>query len=137
MKHKTAKPSKATEQGMQFFTPELYLRFNDPDDVVADRADEEWETAIADYRSHLQEIDPKLSTEARTLSQTCLHDAELLADVESPQPNLGRTVGKWPDWSLVAVLSFKLNDEAVSLVYHLWDRLQKRPAATAWPFSTE
>ena len=31
---------------MKFFTPELYLRSNSPDDVVADQADQAWEEAI-------------------------------------------------------------------------------------------
>jgi len=31
---------------MRFFTPELFIRFNSPDDMEADRADADWEAAI-------------------------------------------------------------------------------------------
>jgi len=34
---------------MQFFTPELYLRFNSRDDAVAMAAEAEWEKAITSY----------------------------------------------------------------------------------------
>jgi len=34
---------------MRFFTPELYVKFNSPDDVEANRADEDWEAAIREY----------------------------------------------------------------------------------------
>src|SRR5271165_3957990 len=44
---------KRSEPVMKFFTPELFIKFNSPDDVVADRADEDWEAAIREYRSHL------------------------------------------------------------------------------------
>ena len=43
MKPRTGKP---TDPIMKFFTPELYLRFNSPDDQVADRADVDGEAAI-------------------------------------------------------------------------------------------
>src|SRR5439155_1551888 len=55
MKHPTDRP---TEQVMRFFTPELYVQFNSPDDEVADRANEAWETALQSYQNHLTALRP-------------------------------------------------------------------------------
>ena len=52
---------------MKFFTPELYQRFNSPDDGVADHADQEWEQALQDYERHLQGLrDGWIASAAKT-----------------------------------------------------------------------
>jgi len=48
MKHQIEKRPEAM---MKFFTPELYIRCNSTDDAEADRADEDWEKAIRDYKT--------------------------------------------------------------------------------------
>lgn len=61
---------------MKFFTPELYERFNSDDAQVADRADAEWEEALAGYRRRLKAIGGKLPAKIKHLaSELCLHDA--------------------------------------------------------------
>jgi hypothetical protein len=41
---------------MKFFTPELYIRYNSKEDAEADRADEDWEKSIRNYKSHLETL---------------------------------------------------------------------------------
>src|SRR5947209_7763016 len=79
-----------SEGEMRFFTPELYLRYNSPDDAEADRAEKDWETAIRDYKKHLHALSKDMSDRVRDLAETlCLHDAELLSLQEDlPEPPL-------------------------------------------------
>ena len=65
MKPQTEKPS---EPVMKFFTPELFIKFNSPDDVVADRADEDWEAAIREYRSHLEGLRDQMPSQVKELA---------------------------------------------------------------------
>lgn len=138
MKRQTAKPSKANDAGMQFFTPELYLRFNSPDDHQADRAEIEWDQAMDRYQEHLKKIYAKLPLAAQQLCETCLHDAELLKYEESAQPDFSsRTSAKSSTWSVAAALSFQLDDRLYCLFYLLWDHLREHSAPGDWPFSGE
>jgi len=41
---------------MNYFTPELYLRFNLRDRAAAERSHDEWEAAVQSYRDHLRDI---------------------------------------------------------------------------------
>jgi hypothetical protein len=64
---------------MKYFTPELYLRFNSPNDGDADGADEAWEEASRKYKHYLKEHRCKMPPNIRDLAEkTCLHDAMLL-----------------------------------------------------------
>ena len=65
---------------MRFFTRELYLRFNSPDDANADRADAEWEEAVSAYHTHLSRFSETMNDRVRKFAEElCLHDTELLA----------------------------------------------------------
>ena len=76
MKRRTEEPSEPT---MRFFTPELYVQFNSSNDEEADRGQEAWEAAIQAYGRHLDGIRAKMPSQVRTVSELCLHDAEVLA----------------------------------------------------------
>lgn len=129
MKPPTEKPS---EGGMRFFTPDLYLRFNSPDDDEADRADEAWESAVRDYQRHLRGLRDRVPGPVRKLAELCLHDWEVLAVHQEIEPSFPS-----PLWSAVAVVSLRRQDQVAVLVYALWDRIREHPAAPAWPFSGE
>jgi hypothetical protein len=61
---------------MKFFTPDAYMRYNSPDNEVADRAEADWERAIEDYNQHLAAL--PLRESVKRLSTQCFHDALLL-----------------------------------------------------------
>jgi hypothetical protein len=127
MKPTTAKPS---DQVMRYFTPELFLRFNSPDDGEADLAGEAWDAALMAYRKHLEGIPCDISK----FADLGLHDAELYADshpVEPLCPVPFNSAGHPP----MAMLALKRGDEFVSLAYSLWDRVREHPSPANWPFS--
>ena len=133
MKPQTEKPS---EQVMRFFTPELFIKFNSPDDVVADRADEDWETAIREYRSHLEGLRNQMPSQVKKLAGLSLHDAEILACELPIERFLALSdLQPFPFWFGFAILSVKQGDEIFSLFYVLWDRVRRHQSIESWPFS--
>jgi hypothetical protein len=137
MKHPIARPSEKT---MRFFSPELYVRFNSSDADEADRANEEWETALHEYRRHLEGLHDQLPSQVRRLAELCLHDAELLAFNQVIEPVGAFPVEPlWPAsaWSAVGILCLKQDAEALSLIYFLWDRVTEHPPPSDWTFSRE
>ena len=117
---------KRSEPVMKFFTPELFIKFNSPDDVVADRADEDWEAAIREYRSHLEGLRDQMPSQVKELAGLSLHDAELLACELPIERFLALTdIQPFPFWFGFAILSVKQGDEIFSLFYVLWDRVRR------------
>lgn len=121
--------------GMKFFTPELYLRFNSPDDNVADRADRDWEGAIKAYEKRLNDLRDRMPLQVRELSELCLHDWEIVAWNEAVEPDLRLAGEASPVWSAFSVLSLRRGNEIISLNYVLRDDLRRHPAPSGWPFS--
>jgi hypothetical protein len=130
-----------SELKMLFFTPELYRRFNAPDDDTVLAADAEWETAIARYHEHVEKLRAKMPSEVAELAKLCLHDGEILQRQEQQHP-----VGRWyldqsqygpfwPLWLGLAILAVQLDNEVVTLFYFLSDHVTEQPAAKDWPFS--
>ena len=75
---------KRREHAMEFFTPELYLQFNSPDQETAYRADQTWENAIQDYNRHLDTFRDAMPSGVKELAEKlCLHDAEFIAFQEN------------------------------------------------------
>ena len=72
------------DAAMQFFTPDLYVRFNSDDDDVANRADADSEDALRAYQSRIDSIKDRLTDQAVQLDTLCLHDAELLSAAQGP-----------------------------------------------------
>ena len=134
MKHQIEKPS---EQAMRFFTPELYIQFNSSDDEEADCASAAWETAIEEYRRHLESIRPKLPSQVKKVADLCLHDAELLGFEQAVQSGFPFLETPWPVpfWYAVASLSLRQDQSILSLIYMLWDQIREYPAMEDWPFS--
>jgi hypothetical protein len=132
-----------SEHNMLFFTPELYRRYNSPDDDIADQADAEWEVAIARYHQHLAALEGRMPSPVLELSKLCLHDAEILQRQEQQHPlNLGDFEDAasppppfWPLWYGLATLAVRLGNELVTLFYFLSDHITEKPAAKDWPFS--
>jgi hypothetical protein len=118
---------------MKFFTPELYLRYNSPDDSIADLADEEWERAIRGYKDHLVKYSSDMNDRVRELAENlCLHDAELLSiqeDVPNPLvPHL------FPPFR-VAIISLRSGERITNLIYFLWSEIEQSRPEVDWPFS--
>jgi hypothetical protein len=129
---------KPFEQVMKFFTPELFIRFNSTEDEEADRADEEWEAAILAYRKHLDGMRGQMPSYVKHLSDLCLHDAEILALGEPIEPLFPISpFGPFPFWAHLAILSIRQGDEIISLIYSLWDQVQKYHSTESWPFSKQ
>lgn len=98
---------------MKHFTPQLYVEFNSNDAAIADWADAQWEQAISDYRSHLQQIRGKLHGDVRELAENiCLHDATYLGYTKTPVP---KSAGE------TAMVALQQNDKVVLLFYVLTD----------------
>ncbi len=139
---------------MQFFTPELYRRYNSQDDEEALAADAEWETAIVKYHQQLDTLRGKMPSQVLELSQLCLHDGEILqrreqrlqlstgrskawsSSIERSESWRGRT-SSWMSRYEVASLAVRLDNELVTLLYFLYDHMTEQLAAKDWPFSNE
>jgi hypothetical protein len=130
-------PRPRTDQVMKFFTQELFIRFNSPDDEVADRADEDWEAAIREYRDYLDGFRDQMPTQVKKLASLSLHDARVLALEEPIEPFFSVPSLNSPLWYGCAILSVKQGNEIVSLIYSLWDRMCKHPSEIPWPFSKQ
>lgn len=123
---------------MQFFTPDLYVRFNSPDDKIADEANDQWEEAIAKYRKHLDRLSAKLPGPVHRLAELCLHDAEIVAmeedggvvqstdGVETISPTPGVQIG---------ILSARQESKAFSILYVLAGDIHEQAVPQDWPFS--
>ncbi len=124
---------------MRFFTPELYLQFNSPDDETADRANEAWEAALSSYRSHLENIKDRMPSQLRRLAEQSHHDAEVLSiseDIDPFFPMRFEPFFPGPLWMALGVVTLKEENGAITnLIYTLWDRIRSAPAPAGWPFS--
>jgi hypothetical protein len=120
---------------MKFFTPELYLRYNSPDDAEADRAEEEWERKIREYKSFLVDHSKEMNDRVRSLAESLnLHDAELLSlqeDLPTPSP----TPFLFPIPIPVATISVKNNGSLTNIIYFLWKEIGESKPLDDWPFS--
>ena len=45
---------------MRFFTPELFVELNSPDEDVVDRAEEKWEVGDREYQAYFKSIEANL-----------------------------------------------------------------------------
>ncbi|MFO0969248.1 MAG: hypothetical protein U0793_27140 [Gemmataceae bacterium] len=65
---------------MKYFTPELMRRLASESDEVADRAQDEWETACRDYHAYLQTIKDEFPEPFLRFQESyALHDACILS----------------------------------------------------------
>jgi hypothetical protein len=105
---------------MKYFTPQLYIEFNSDDPDIADRADEQWERALADYSNHLKKIRGRLSVKVRDLADVrCLHDASYLGFTKISLPSAAGDL---------AMLAVEQGEQVLLLVYVLADEpLVARP----------
>ncbi|WP_165223900.1 hypothetical protein [Aquisphaera insulae] len=133
MRPQTEKPA---DQVMRFFTPDLFVRFNSSDDATADQANDEWETAIRAYRTHIDGLREQMPSQVRRLASLCLHDAEILASEQAVEPVFPPgPLEPFPSWTGVSILSVRQDHEVTSLIYVLWDRVRSHQSPEGWPFS--
>ena len=130
MKRRTAKHS---DRVMRFFTPELFVRFNSADDDVADRADAEWERAVAGYKKHLTKIWPALPEAVRKLARLRLHDAEVINRHDGGE--LPRSPEPFP--VLLPFIRLREAEHEIVLIYWLSGQPRTVPPPSEWPFSTQ
>jgi hypothetical protein len=116
---------------MRFFTPDLYIRFNSPDEETADRADEEWEVAVRAYRKHLKGLAGHLPPAAEKLANRPFHDAELLG----LRPDIGPPDSSFPGPS--AAVALEQEGEIITLLYFLREPVRTHPGVGGWRFSKE
>ena len=128
---------------MQFFTPELYVRFNSPDDEVADAAYQEWEQATEQYARHLETFRARASSQIQKLTELSLHDAFIVSRAEQIQAGGPHFFRDFPYplpvaiWSALAIVTVKDGDTIRSLIFCLWDHVRTHHHADGWRFSTE
>jgi hypothetical protein len=105
---------------MNYFTPALIKRMNDPDIHVVVSALEEWETQLAAYERRLKALGPKLPRSIkRYLHGVHLHDADFCGALE--------TKGRSRRHAKLSLL-FRQRDQMVTLQYDLIGPLKiKRP----------
>jgi len=123
---------------MRFFTPQLFTRFNSSNEVEADRANENWEAALGDYRKHLAEINERLPRGAQELAELCLHDAELLSPEHTLEPVFSiplEPFGSDVFCPAITILLLKQEHNLVSLIYVLSDRIRQHASPSNWRFS--
>jgi hypothetical protein len=128
---------------MKYFTPQLYQQFNSFNEEEAERADEVWDKAEVVYKERLATLREGMPAQVVTLSELCLHDAEVLSRVEETQPAggpyffEGHYPLRFPLWSAVAIVSVRVGQEVVSLIYCLSDHVITTPAPEDWRFSKQ
>jgi hypothetical protein len=114
---------------MKFFTPELYLQFNSPDDQIAETAHEAWESALARYERHLNRISSRLTPATRKIAKTlCLHDGQY-SGISLPLLPTG-------DNSL-AVLSTRSDSKLIVLLYVLAEEPLIQEVGEPWPYAKD
>lgn len=118
---------------MNYFTPELYLRFNSSDDEEADRADAEWETAILQYNRYLKEYRATMPPNVRILAEKCcFHDAMLLGWQTHEQGN-----GRKSDAHRLLTLGLQQGNEMIVLCYFLSASPKETRRRKNWPFGAD
>jgi hypothetical protein len=130
MKHNIEKHS---VDDMQYFSRELYIRFNSADPVVADAADALWERAIENYKRHMRSLSRQLPYAAKKLAKLSFHDSELM----NPKRPV---VLALPEFGLITLAQrIGLNDWQTYLIWYLLcGEVRELPApAVGWPFSTK
>ncbi|MEW4570644.1 hypothetical protein AB1L88_22500 [Tautonia sp. JC769] len=120
---------------MMYFTPDLYRRFNSPDEAIADQADEDWEAALRAYRDslapHLDAMNPRIRALAEGRQGLCFHDAELLSIQEEAPISLPSASPLPP----VALVSLADEGSIAELVYFLWAPIEQTSPPDDWPFA--
>lgn len=109
---------------MRFFTRDLLKRLNSRNVATVDQAEQEWESAIGQYRLQVAAMAPSLSSAARALTKLVLHDARV-------------SVMAQRDAAHLELLAIPAGDQIYRLSYELWDSPAGSLASSAWPFSKE
>lgn len=123
---------------MKYFTPELYVRFNSPDEKEVEDAHEQWERSIELYQDHLQAISRRLTDSVRVLANSlCLHDAIVLSVTGMPMPLEVVSLPVTNGTASLAVLTTRHGPTMACLVYLLAQQPSIHPSATEWPFSKD
>jgi len=123
---------------MQFFTPELYLRFNSANEEDSMAADEAWEAAIERYGEHLRSIGGRMPSQVVKLTELALHDAEILLRQEQQEPLDNPYTPEWPlfvPWYGTFTFATRRDDQVVTIDYFLRDHVSEKQPTDNWPFS--
>lgn len=120
---------KRSEPKMRFFTPELYLRFNSEVEDIADRANDDWETALCDYELHLKGLRKAMPASVSALTRIDLHDAEWVG------MDNGKNDAAWP--KQLAIITLLKDNILYSLIYQLVHPVVNSAQKNAWPFSSK
>lgn len=128
---------------MKYFTPELFMAYNSPDDEVAARADSEWDEATVRYKDERTGIIDRMPAAIRDLATMCLHDAEVISrnSRKTPlhalierMPFLVHPEMAIPLWTATDIISLRLDDEFIFLYYSLYDEVTVTPPPVGWAF---
>jgi hypothetical protein len=109
---------------MRFFTPSLFRRLNSSRPDGVDKAQQEWELGIQQYRAQLAILRRRMTAPVKALSKLVLHDW----DVVTVGPGIG---------SGQQVISLRRGAETIVLLYQLWERPRVSQPSAGFPFSAE
>jgi len=110
-------------KGVKFFTKELWLSAQNPDNLKA--YDRDWQRAYEEYRAELEMLRPRLGSDAhRFFAEADVHDGELLdlvvADGSRPAP-LPEKARPWTKPGNYPVqVRIEVLDSYDKLVWRLW-----------------
>ena len=113
---------------MKYFTPKRYVAFNSRDRVVANRANDEWEQALTDYRQHLKKINGRLIKSVKAFVKSrSLHDADYRGWGKKSLPGGLAELG---------ILAVKMRRQRFVIFYQLVGEPSERHPVTAKVFET-
>src|SRR6266853_4555318 len=116
-------------KGVKFFTKELWLSAQNPDNLKA--YDRDWQRAYEEYRAELEMLRPRLGSDAhRFFAEADVHDGELLdlviADGSRPAP-LPEKARPWTEPGNYPVqVRIEVLDSYDKLVWRLWYKNVRR-----------
>jgi hypothetical protein len=119
---------------MKFFTPDMLILLNSPDDAVSGSAMDAWEVAAAAYETHLTKLAQEMPAGVRILADLNLHDGEILTwgrPGGRARPNGSVGVGGSGKQSVVAI---RLDDVFTSITYDLTAAVRSSSRRTTKPF---
>ena len=126
---------------MQFFTPDILIRGNSPDDAVNEAADDDWDVATAAYEARLAELSDRLPVDVRELADVYLHDGEVLmwGDPRRPPRSIkaGRRLAGFPPGPNQSLVAVRLDDVVTSIEYDLSGPVRASSRRREQPFAAQ
>lgn len=120
---------------MQFFTRDLFLRFNSLDMAVAVPAHDEWDKVTEEYRRHVDALAARVPSAVSDLARRCFQDAELSQYTEAFEST--RDVAGRPALRRGTLFLTLQSERAVTSIVYTLSEPVVTDSGTLWPFSKD